>query len=100
MNDTLRALDDGNISVLTLLDLSAAFRTIDHKIILAKLENFYGICSTALSWFESYWKDTDGDHRQQQLKTIHSLSRRAAGLCPQSCLIHFVHKTTFKLDRT
>ena len=49
VNDILRALDDGNISVLTLLDLSAAFDTIDHKISLDRLENLYGISGTALS---------------------------------------------------
>ena len=54
MNDILRALDDGNTSVLTLLDLSAAFDTIDHKILLDRLENLYGISGTALSWFKSY----------------------------------------------
>ena len=54
MNDILHALDDGSISVLTLLDLSAAFDIIDHKILLDRLENLYGISGTALSWFESY----------------------------------------------
>ena len=54
MNDILHALDDGNISVLTLLDLSAAFDTIDHKILLDRLENLSGISGTAVSWFESY----------------------------------------------
>ena len=54
MNDILRALDDGNISVLTLLDLSAAFDTIDHKILLDRLESLYGFCGTALSWFKSH----------------------------------------------
>ena len=48
----------------------------------------------------SHLKDSNGDHLQQHLKTIHSLLLRAAGLCPRPCLIHFVHKTTFKLDRT
>ena len=50
----LRAFDDGNISALTLFDLSAAFDTIDHKILLDRLESLYGFCGTALSWFKSH----------------------------------------------
>ena len=47
-----------------------------------------------------YWKDSNGDHRQQQLNTIHSLLWRAAPICPRSCFIHVVNKTTVKFDRT
>ena len=54
MNDLLRSLDHGNISVLTLLDLSAAFETADHTILLQRLEKVFGIQDTALHWFSSY----------------------------------------------
>ena len=39
VNDILSALDNDNISVLLLLDLSAAFDTIDHQI-LSRLNSF------------------------------------------------------------
>ena len=57
VNDLLNAMDEDKISVLLLLDLSAAFDTIDHQILLSHLETVFGICSTALQWFQSYLLD-------------------------------------------
>ena len=56
-NDILIALDNGLLSVLVLLDLSAAFDTIDHHILLQRLEHLVGIRGAALGWFESYLTD-------------------------------------------
>ena len=54
VNDLLSALDEGKFSVLVLLDLCAAFNTIDHNILLYRLHHVFGIQGTALSWFKSY----------------------------------------------
>ncbi len=56
-NDLLLSSDRGCISLLVLLDLSAAFNTIDHNILLNRLENFVGISGSALAWFKSYLSD-------------------------------------------
>ncbi len=56
-NDILIDIDSKNISILVLLDLSAAFDTIDHKVLLSRLENSYGIRGNALKWFRSYLTD-------------------------------------------
>ena len=53
-NDLLRAIDQHQEAVLILLDMTAAFDTIDHGILLDRLYKRYGICGTALSWFTSY----------------------------------------------
>ena len=56
-NDLLIASDNGLVSILVLLDLSAAFDTIDHKLLLQRLEQSIGIKGTALDWFKSYLSD-------------------------------------------
>ena len=53
-NDLLCAADKNDISILALLDLSAAFDTIDHHILLERLRITMGLSGTVLSWFESY----------------------------------------------
>uniref|UniRef100_A0A8C1PFC4 Reverse transcriptase domain-containing protein n=1 Tax=Cyprinus carpio TaxID=7962 RepID=A0A8C1PFC4_CYPCA len=56
-NDLLLSSDRGCISLLVLLDLSAAFDTIDHTILLHSLKHFVGINGSALAWFKSYLYD-------------------------------------------
>ena len=53
-NDILLMVDKRENVVLLLLDLSAAFDTINHKLLLKKLEDLYGINGYVLKWLESY----------------------------------------------
>ena len=48
-NDILKSIDDKQCVVLLLLDLSAAFDTVDHKILLHSLRSRFGIKGKALS---------------------------------------------------
>ena len=56
-SDLLNAMDNGDVSALVLLDLSAAFDTIDHLILVERLRDSFGIHNSALSWFQSYLRD-------------------------------------------
>ena len=57
LSDILRAVDKGDLAVLTLLDLSAAFDTVDHETLLRRLEISYGIDGSVLGWLRSYLDD-------------------------------------------
>jgi hypothetical protein len=54
LSDILAAVDKGDVAVLILLDLSAAFDTVDHDILLQRLHRTFGIDSAVLQWFRSY----------------------------------------------
>ena len=56
VNDLLLAMDEGKLSVLVLLDLSAVFDTIDHDMLLHRLHPVFGIRGIALFWFRFYLK--------------------------------------------
>jgi hypothetical protein len=53
-NDILQSLDKRQCVAMLFLDLSAAFDTVDHSILLNRLHNKFGISGNALKWFRSY----------------------------------------------
>jgi len=55
MNDLLVSADSGASTILVLLDLSAAFDTVCHSILLNRLENWLGITGSVLNWFKSFF---------------------------------------------
>jgi len=50
----INAIGSQKVSCLCLLDLSAAFDTIDHNIIITRLSSWFGIHGSVLHWFKSY----------------------------------------------
>ena len=56
-NDVLMMIDKKENVLLLLLDLSAAFDTINHDLLLKKLTRTYGIRKTAIKWLESYLRN-------------------------------------------
>ena len=63
----------GSVTALTLLDLSATFDTIDHIILLDRLNVYYGLSELALGWFKSYLSG-----RTHSVKVGSTLSHPAA----------------------
>ena len=54
VNDILWAMENQNIMAIMALDLSAAFDTVDHVILLNVLEKNFRLKGTVLNWFNSY----------------------------------------------
>ena len=71
-NDILSSMGDGKVPALTLLDLSAAFDTIDHTILQRRLDDWFGVSGKALDWFPSYLTG-----RSQRIKLRDCLSSKS-----------------------
>ena len=76
-----KALDDGNIDCGVFLDLQKAFDTVDHWILLAKL-NHYGIHAVSNDWFKSYLSN-----RKQSVPINEYESGLNAINCPQGSIL-------------
>jgi hypothetical protein len=73
-SELLEVLDKGRSAFLILLDLSAAFDTVDHELLLRALNTHYHITGNALSWFRSYLHSRSYTVRINDAhSTVHSL---------------------------
>ncbi len=80
--------------MLVLLDLSAAFNTIHHKILIGQMQNYIGIQGQALRWFRSYLSDRyhfvylNGE--SSHLKPVKYGVPQGSVLCPLLFLIYML----------
>ncbi len=84
LNYILLAVDSGDTSILVLIDLSAAFDTIDHEILIARLERVVEIRGTVLNWFKSYL--TNRSFSVTLVKFSSSLASLTCGIPQRSIL--------------
>ena len=83
-DDIRSAMDNRHITLLSLLDFSKAFQTIDHEILMTKLSFIYNFSQLALSWFKSYLTN-----RKQKIITSDTHSNWISVLCgvPQGSIL-------------
>ena len=77
-NDMIGVVDQGDIGALVLLDLSAAFDTVDHSILMDVLRRQFGIDGSALSWMAEFF----GNRRQVVYADKTVWSHGATVRCP------------------
>ena len=69
-NDIAQEFGHGRVVLLVLLDMSAAFDTIDHELLVNRLQTECGIKGCVLNWFNSYLRD-----RRSRVKISGSFSQ-------------------------
>ena len=94
MSDVHSAADRGQVTLLALLDQSAAFDVIDHGILMDRLHHTFGFSGTALSWIGSYLSGRsqyvyfNGD----SLKNYTSRVRSASRFCARTTSFRAFHR--------
>ena len=83
-SDILMNMNKGHVTLLVLLDLSAAFDTVDHGILITSLKSRFGVSGQVLEWFSGYL-----GNRSQRISVNGTLSDRfflQYGVPQGSCL--------------
>jgi hypothetical protein len=77
------AIEKKKVTIGVFIDLSKAYDTVDHRILLNKLEK-YGLRGTVLRWFQSYLND-----RKQYVSINNTVSNQMAVTCgvPQGSVL-------------
>ena len=88
-NDILIRTDKGKHSVL--LDLTAAFKTIKHSIMVDCLNKWVGISGSALNWFSSYLSNRRLSGRHRQLHVLLHLYYVNFSMCNDMANISTLH---------
>ena len=96
-NDIIISMDKCEVTALTLLDLSAAFDTIDQATLTDRLSDWYGISDQAQIWFSFFLQN-----RHQSVKIKDTLSDKVTlsyhgvpqGSVLGPVLFNFIHYTT------
>ena len=84
MNDLLMALDSNQCVLLMLLDLSAASDTVDHELLLTRLEASFGIQNGAKEWLRYYFT---GRQQVVRIKGTASYPRNLTTGMPQGSVL-------------
>ena len=94
-DEILTNMDKGLVTAATVfIDLAKSFDTVDHEILLSKLE-YYGVCDESLPWFKNYFsgrkQSVHIDSQSTEELAITYIIRSAAGVYPRNPVIHGLH---------
>ena len=91
----LRIIGQGDNVFMLLLDLSAAFDTVNHSLLLSWLENSFGITGTVLQSFHSYLSGRSQFVEIKDTKSsVRDLTEHSAGFCPWPHFVSIFYRTT------
>jgi len=80
-------VDDGDLSVLALLDPSLAFDAVNHEILLTKFMVYFGVSDAVLDWLQSYLTSRVGNvHCGSAL----SIQKSSSAACPKATVSYIV----------
>ena len=93
LSDLLEAVDDGDVATLVLLDLSAAFDTVDHSVLCKRLRLTFGLDGQVMEWFRSYLRGRSQYVRRGMLKSLSVLLVCGVPQGSRSCALSYLYCT-------